>query len=131
MTKGMGQQKANVRYNIFTSTLDVVFLFLLLPRYGMGGYFFSFLVTHLINFLLSLRRLLKITQLKLNYKKAFLSLLCAIGATYLCTLCPGAVLPGILYTPVFFCLLALLGVVRKADFLWLKSLIKSKKAEQV
>ena len=131
MTKGMGQQKANVRYNIFTSTLDVVFLFLLLPRYGMGGYFFSFLITHLINFLLSLRRLLKITQLKLNYQKAFLSLLSAIGATYLCTLCPGAVLRGILYIPAFFCLLALLGVVRKADFLWLKSLIKSKKAEQV
>ena len=130
MTKGMGQQKANVRYNIFTSTLDVVFLFLLLPRYGMGGYFFSFLITHLINFLLSLRRLLKITQLKLNYKKAFLSLLCAIGATYLCTLCPGAVLPGILYISAFFCLLALFGVIRKADFLWLKSLVKSKKAEQ-
>ena len=130
MTKGMGQQKANVRYNIFTSTLDVVFLFLLLPRYGMGGYFFSFLVTHLINFLLSLRRLLKITQLKLNYKKAFLSLFCAMGATYLCTLCPGAVLPGILYIPAFFCLLTLLGVVRKADFLWLKSLINVKKAEQ-
>jgi hypothetical protein len=97
----------------------------------MGGYFFSFLITHLINFLLSLRRLLKITQLKLNYKKAFLSLLCAIGATYLCTLCPGRVLPGILYIPAFFCLLTLLGVVRKADFLWLKSLIRSKKAEQV
>ncbi len=130
MTKGMGQQKANVRYNIFTSSLDVIFLFLLLPRYGMGGYFFSFLVTHLINFLLSLRRLLKITCLKLNYKKAFLSLLCAAGATWICTLCPGAVLPGILYVPAFFCLLTLLGVLGKSDFLWLRSLIKIKKAEQ-
>lgn len=131
MTKGLGQQKANVRYNIFTSLLDVAFLFLLLPRYGMAGYYFSFLVTHLINFLLSLRRLLKITRLRLNYKKALLSLLCAVGAACLCTFCPGAILSGLMYIPVFFCLLTLLGVIRKADFLWLKSLVKAKKAEQV
>jgi stage V sporulation protein B len=131
MTKGMGQQKANVRYNIFTSLLDVVFLFLLLPRYGIGGYFFSFLITHLINFLLSLRRLLKITRLKLNYKKAFLSILCAMGATVLSSLYPGNILPGLLYIPTFFCLLTLLGIVKKADFLWVKSLLIRKKAEQV
>ncbi len=131
MTKGLGQQKANVRYNIFTSALDVAFLFLLLPRYGMGGYFFSFLITHLINFLLSLRRLLKITGLRLNYIKTLLSLLCAVGATALSSLFPGTVLPGLVYIPAFFCLLTLLGVVRKTDFLWVKSLIKSKKAEQV
>ena len=34
MTKGLGQQKACVRYNILTSAMDVVFLYLLLPRYG-------------------------------------------------------------------------------------------------
>ena len=61
MTKGLGQQKICVRYNILTSALDAIFLYLLLPKYGMQGYFFSFLVTHLLNFLLSLGRLLKIT----------------------------------------------------------------------
>ena len=61
MTKGLGQQKANVRYNILTSSLDVALLYVLLPRLGMQGYFISFLVTHLINFLLSLGRLMKIT----------------------------------------------------------------------
>lgn len=61
MTKGLGQQKINVRNNIITSLLDVALLYLLLPKYGMQGYFFSFLVTHMINFLLSLGRLLKIT----------------------------------------------------------------------
>lgn len=61
MTKGLGQQKICVRYNILTSFLDVVFLYLLLPQYGMDGYFVSFFLTHLVNFILSLRRLLKIT----------------------------------------------------------------------
>ena len=61
MTKGLEQQKACVRYNILTSAMDVTFLYYLLPKYGMEGYFVSFLVTHLVNFILSLRRLLRIT----------------------------------------------------------------------
>ena len=127
MTKGLGQQKANVRYNIFTSALDVLFLFLLLPRYGMGGYFFSFLVTHLINFLLSLRRLLKITKLQLNYKKALLSLLCTTASTAICTLFPGKFFPAFVYIPVFFALMTFAGVLKKADFLWVKGLFHHRK----
>ena len=61
MIKGLGQQTACVRYNILTSSLDVLFLYLLLPAYGMEGYFFSFLVTHILNFFMSLRRLLMLT----------------------------------------------------------------------
>lgn len=126
MTKGMGQQKANVRYNIFTSALDVAFLFLLLPRYGMAGYFFSFLITHLINFVLSLRRLLKSTGLKLSYQKGFLAVLSAAGATALCAAIPNKLLAGLVYIPAFACLQYLLGVIKKADFLWIKSLVKDR-----
>lgn len=61
MTKGLGQQKVCVRYNIITNFMDVLFLYFLLPEFGMQGYFFSFFVTHLVNFILSLRRLLIIT----------------------------------------------------------------------
>ena len=62
MIKGLGQQTVSVAYNITTNLMDVMLLWVLLPKYGMNGYFFSFLVTHLINFLLSLKRLLKITD---------------------------------------------------------------------
>ena len=58
MLKGLAQQVPCVRYNTVTSLLDVVFLFVLLPRWGIGGYLFSFAVTHAINLFLSLRRLL-------------------------------------------------------------------------
>ena len=57
MCKGLGQQKANAEYNALTSFLDVVFLWALLPRWGLGGYYFSFVVTHFINFGLSVRKL--------------------------------------------------------------------------
>lgn len=63
MCKGLGQQSANARYNLLTNLLDVVLLWLLLPRYGMGGYYFSFAATHLVNFALSFRRLCRSVEL--------------------------------------------------------------------
>ena len=57
MCKGLGQQSANARYNLMTNLLDVSLLWLLLPRFGMGGYYFSFAASHLVNFALSFRRL--------------------------------------------------------------------------
>ena len=62
MHKGLGQQVYCVRVNTLTNLLDVIFLFLLLPRYGIAGYYFTYLFTHLVNFFLSLIRLLKLTE---------------------------------------------------------------------
>ncbi len=60
MHKGLGQQVYCVRVNTLTSLLDVILLFVLLPRYGIGGYYLSFILTHALNFYLSIRRLLRI-----------------------------------------------------------------------
>lgn len=62
MHKGLGQQIYCVRVNTLTNLLDVIFLFLLLPRYGIEGYFFTYAATHVINFYLSLKRLLAIAD---------------------------------------------------------------------
>lgn len=61
MLKGLGEQVASVRYNTITAALDVLFLWLLLPKWGIGGFFFSFTVTHAINFYLSIMRLSNVT----------------------------------------------------------------------
>ena len=120
MTKGLGQQRVCVRYNILTSFLDVVFLFLLLPVYGMKGYFFSFLVTHLLNFFLSMRRLCIITGFHVPFAVPALTvsagLLAAWGAKMLC-------LP-LAYVPLFFLLLNLFGILRGEDVRWLRQLIR-------
>ena len=58
ITKGLGQQKLCVRNNIITSVMDVAMLFVLLPMYGMKGYFFSFFISHFVNLLLSIRLLI-------------------------------------------------------------------------
>lgn len=114
MTKGLGQQKVCVRYNIFTSALDVIFLFLLLPHYGMNGYYFSFLVTHLFNFALSLRRLLLITGCRIPFYRPAL----AVSAGLLSVLLASQTI-WVVYIPSFFLALRLFGVVTSQDIQWL------------
>ena len=126
MTKGLGQQKVCVRYNILTSLLDVLFLYILLPRYGMIGYFASFLVTHLINFILSLRRLLKIT---IRFIPAYIPILAA-ASILLSVWAAGHVtvifLRCVAYILLLSSLFVMLGILRKDDIQWAKSLIYKK-----
>ena len=126
MTKGLGQQKACVRYNIITSSMDVLFLYLLLPHYGMHGYFFSFLVTHLLNFLLSLRRLLKIVGNIICWKVPIL----AGASTFFAVWASGHLQTPALQSGSFIiiltCLLFLLRVLGKEDLFWLKGLVIKK-----
>ena len=124
MIKGLGQQKANVRYNIITSTMDVIGLFILLPKLGMQGYLFSFLVTHLLNFILSLSRLMKITQRKLQLKMPLFALAATALATTLATFAQNVIIQCMVYIPALVCLLFLLGVMKKEDIAWVKGLIR-------
>ena len=126
MTKGLGQQTACVRYNILTSAMDVAFLFILLPRYGMWGYYVSFLVTHLLNFLLSLRRLLRTAKVKIDWSEPLLTLLCAGAGTFLAGGISAIPLRIAAFIAVFGCVAVLTGVIGKQDILWLRGLIKSR-----
>lgn len=121
--KGLGQQKICVRYNIVTSFLDVLFLYFLLPRYGMIGYFFSFFVTHLINFILSLRRLLKIT---INSIPSYIPLFSAVSMVF--ALWAAAKLPHPLARSVSYILLLgsslfLFKILQPEDLRWARGLI--------
>lgn len=124
MTKGLGQQKICVFYNILTSFLDVLFLFFLLPRYGMAGYYFSFLITHLLNFLLSLRRLLKITKQHLAVQRPLRAIGSMVAAIYLASHVSHPLSSAICYTLILFSLLFLLDVWSRRDFQWVFQLIK-------
>lgn len=124
--KGLGEQKICVRYNILTAAMDILFLFLLLPRYGMTGYFCSFLVTHLVNFCLSFRRLQKRIIGHLPIRIPLLS-----GFSWLFAL--GAA--GLVAQPVLRCccfllilgsLLVLFQIVTRIDLLWLAGLLRKK-----
>ena len=123
MTKGLGQQKACVRYNILTSAMDVALLFILLPKYGMHGYFASFLITHLINFILSLRRLIKIAGQVMQLRTSLLVILCTILSAGSASFAENAVLRCLFFLCMMPCLLFLCKALGKKDVLWLKGLI--------
>ena len=127
MTKGLGQQKACVRYNILTSAMDVAFLYILLPKYGMEGYYISFFITHLVNFVLSLRRLLRITGERLPAHIPMLAVSAALTALWLCLRLRTVSARCVVFLIALGCLLTLLQVWGKADFLWFFHLIRGKK----
>lgn len=120
MLKGLAQQVSCVRYNTVTSLLDVVLLFVLLPRWGIGGYLFSFTVTHAINLFLSLRRLLLISGHRPRVSGFLRPLLCLI-----CAAAPSAFLAApAAKSAVFFLLLGGLYLLTNAlsprDLRWLR-----------
>jgi len=127
MTKGLGQQTACVRYNILTSAMDVVFLYLLLPKYGMKGYFVSFLITHLINFLLSLRRLLKISNVTIPFYIPALSLSAAMAAVLGASRISGIAGQCLAYCGLLGSLLYLCRIIGREDICWLRGLLSAKK----
>ena len=126
MIKGLGQQKASVRYNILTNAMDVAFLYILLPKYGIFGYFISFVVTHIINFYLSLRRLLRITSQNIPCHIPLLTLVCVLISLLICQIVTGAIFRSAAYVIILLCLLFLMGIIRKDDIHWMKGLVCTK-----
>lgn len=124
MTKGLGQQTYCVRYNILTSALDVILLFLLLPKYGMQGYFFSFLITHLLNFLLSLRRLVLTAKIRIPVATGIRMLAAGAVSLQIAAYVPSSSGRIIAYLCLLGSILTLLGVLSGKDVLWIKNLIK-------
>lgn len=127
MIKGLGQQTASVRYNILTSTMDVVLLFLLLPKYGLEGYFVSFLVTHFLNFLLSLRRLLRISIKRISWRVAVLTVAATGISVAAASFLQAVTAKVVAFVLVMGSLLYLFRVFGKEDILWLRGLIDKKR----
>ena len=126
MIKGLGEQKASVRYNILTNSMDVAFLYILLPRYGIVGYFISFTVTHIINFFLSIRRLLRITKEVIPLHIPILTLTAAVFAVWTAQFVHLIALRIAAFVIIMLCLLFLLRILSKEDLAWIKGLVRKK-----
>ena len=115
MIKGLGQQTYSVRYNIFTNCMDVIFLYFLLPRYGIFGYFVSFLITHMVNYLLSLGRLLKIVPVNFCLRDAAKAVMITIFSVRIAAIIQPVWWKVILFLTAESCLLLGTGVLRMED----------------
>lgn len=126
MTKGLGQQKMAVRFNILTNCLDVIGLYFLLPKMGMQGYFLSFLLTHALNFFLSIRHLLRITGEEIPLFIPLTTTACALASIWVCShLAPGAAASAA-FTLLFGASLYLTKVIQGEDLRWLGRLVQVK-----
>ncbi len=127
MNKGLGQQNICVRFNILTSAMDVMMLFVLLPKYGITGYFVSFLISHAVNAALSLGLLLKITGLKIPLRVPFLAVICGFLGILMADTVGHLFARVLIFGAVSYCLLYLTGVLYAEDLRWLVGLMKCDK----
>lgn len=135
MHKGMGQQVYCVKVNTLTSFLDVVFLFLLLPKYGITGYFISFLVTHAINFYLSIRKLLQLAKAAPTLRflagaSASVCISAAVVYRFLpeCKNWVQVLLYGGIYLALLAILLSVMGCWQDSDGQWLRNAVRQKES---
>ena len=101
-------------------------LWILLPQYGMTGYFISFTVTHIINFLLSLRLLLKITDEHIPFYVPALSFATVMVAVWGAGFFPGPAARSTAYLMLLGSLLCLFRITGREDILWLRGLLRKK-----
>lgn len=127
MLKGMAEQISCVRYNTLTSFFDVALLFLLLPKWGIGGYLFSFTLTHAINLLLSLRRLLQVTGHRPALSQLLRPVFCLLPALMVTMLLPEGLLRGVFLLVLFFPLCLLSDALTGKDLRWLRKVFQRKK----
>lgn len=73
MLKGLDQQIQSMRYNIIDSALCVVMVWFILPVYSVKGYIFILYASEIINFYLSIGRLIKICDIRIFRKIRFSS----------------------------------------------------------
>lgn len=137
MQKGLGQHVYTARYNTLTSILDVILLFLLLPKYGIGGYFFVFTLTHAVNFYLSISRLFKVTDLQLDVKFLLKVVLCIFASGFIMNLFDpftqsmplfaSTLVKGVLMILFYMFLLNVTSTVDKGDISYIKHVLFGQK----
>ncbi|MGI5958323.1 MAG: oligosaccharide flippase family protein [Massiliimalia sp.] len=64
--KGMGEQFNSMKYNVIDSFSSVLLVWLLIPKMGVKGYIITVMVSEVLNFCLSLNRLIHITHIRLD-----------------------------------------------------------------
>ena len=136
MLKGLNEQVSSMRYNIIDAFLCVIFVFSLLPVFGLKGYLFIICFSEVLNFALSFNRLVTVSAFRLDLKNGVVKpLVCIAGASLLAMWLLRAPFAGQLSpamqttfvaatTLLLYCLfLRLTGCFSSEDTAWLKNII--------
>lgn len=135
MLKGLDQQVSYMRYNIIDASICVVLVYILVPVFSVKGYIIVVFVSETVNFLLSFRRLTKVSDVNISFfKDIFIPLFCVIGAN---------LIKNMIFTPIdivgaklsasleiitaallYVGMIVLFHSIDKEELSWLKSLVR-------
>lgn len=76
--KGMGQQVSSMRYNIIDATISVIAVYVLIPKMAIQGYIATIFIAEIINFILSVNKLVSITKFHFDIVKNIIAPIFAI-----------------------------------------------------
>lgn len=126
MLKGLGEQFRSMKYNVIDSFCSVLMVYFLLPALGIRGYVITVMVSEVLNFSLSLNRLIQITEIRLHLFNTLLKpILCVIGTGIFSMLFPTNLIIGILlFIGLYLLLLVLTSCLDKDDLFWIFRLFR-------
>ncbi len=85
MLKGLNEQVASLKINIIDSVLRVIFIFTVLPKFGIKGYIAILYVSEILNLAFSFDRLAKCADIHFNLiRSAILPFAAAVISAYIC-----------------------------------------------
>lgn len=140
--KGLGEQFNSMKYNIIDSSFSVVLVSALIPTLGIHGYLITIMSSEVLNFSLSLHKMLAITEFSMPLSTGvFFPLLCAGSAMLSCrtmlvlwkpVLSPlTAVCAHItLLLGLYALFLFVSGCLTRQDLHWLRSLLTGHPTQQ-
>lgn len=124
MLKGLNEQVSSMKFNIIDSSISLFLVITLLPKSGIYGYVFIIILGEILNFIMSIRRLKKISSFSIS----IINQVIFPAAAAVCSCIPARVLfPNapiwinlILCVIVYYILSGIFGTFSKEDRIWLK-----------
>lgn len=86
MLNGLNQQVYTMKYSVADSLVRVTLIFLLVPVFGLPGFFMAVFSSTILNSLLSLRRLMRVSRVRLRVFEWVVKPALAAGAAGSCAL---------------------------------------------
>lgn len=136
----LDQQMSTLKYNLIDMGIRIFLILFLIPRYGVSGFIIVLFSGTLINSLLSINRLLKVTKLNFLFVDWILKPILCVGiASYTIKLAfdylnitTMIILQILLTTITYIILLLIIKCIKKNDIIWfLEAFKKDIKTEKI
>ena len=133
MLNGLNQQIHTMKYSVADSLIRIALIFILIPAFGVAGFFIAMFGGTVLNSLLSLRRLVRVAEIHLDVMGWIIKPFLAAGASGSCVLllfnllAPGLTANGLLLALeislsvlLYIGCLFWIGCVTREDVRWFK-----------